>query len=114
MNQKLQTTSDQRTSQEPPLISPTLADQWAMIAVLWRRDLLKFVRRPSRLVGAFLQPIIFWVMIGGGLASTFTLKGAEGLSYEQYFLPGIVMMMVLFASIFGTITVIEDRHEGFL
>jgi len=96
------------------LVSPSLADQWAVISVLWRRDLLKFVRRPSRLVGAFLQPVIFWVMIGGGLASTFSLKGAEGLSYEQYFFPGIVMMMVLFASIFGTITVIEDRHEGFL
>jgi len=96
------------------LSKPSLSDQWAMVSVLWRRDLLKFLRRPSRLVGAFLQPIIFWVMIGGGLASTFSLKGAEGLSYEQYFFPGIVMMMVLFASIFGTITVIEDRHEGFL
>lgn len=96
------------------LIPPRFTDQWAMISVLWRRDLLKFVRRPSRLIGAFLQPVIFWIMIGGGLASTFSLKGAEGLSYEQYFFPGIVMMMVLFASIFGTITVIEDRHEGFL
>lgn len=105
--------SEQMTSGEG-LTSPSLGDQWAVISVLWRRDLLKFVRRPSRLIGAFLQPIIFWVMIGGGLASTFNLKGAEGLSYEQYFFPGIVMMMVLFASIFGTITVIEDRHEGFL
>ena len=98
----------------PSLPRPTLLDQWATVQVLWRRDLMKFVRRPSRLIGAFLQPVIFWVMIGGGLASTFTLKGAEGLTYEQYFFPGIVMMMVLFASIFGTITVIEDRHEGFL
>jgi len=106
--------SKQTTTMNEELVSPSLADQWAVISVLWRRDLLKFVRRPSRLVGAFLQPVIFWVMIGGGLASTFSLKGAEGLSYEQYFFPGIVMMMVLFASIFGTITVIEDRHEGFL
>jgi ABC-2 type transport system permease protein len=93
---------------------PGLLDEWATVQVLWRRDLIRFVRRPSRLIGAFLQPVIFWLMIGGGLASTFSLKGAEGLSYEQYFFPGIVMMMVLFASIFGTITVIEDRHEGFL
>ncbi|MBM4292431.1 MAG: ABC transporter [Deltaproteobacteria bacterium] len=98
----------------PPLRAPALADQLAMVGVLWRRDLMKFLRRPSRLVGAFLQPVIFWLMIGGGLASTFTLKGAEGLTYEQYFYPGILMMMVLFASIFGTITVIEDRNEGFL
>ena len=98
----------------PALSAPTLADHIAMVGVLWRRDLMKFFRRPSRLIGAFLQPVIFWLMIGGGLASTFTLKGAEGLTYEQYFYPGILMMMVLFASIFGTITVIEDRNEGFL
>ena len=90
------------------------ADQWATISVLWGRDLTRFVRKPSRLVGAFVQPIIFWLMIGGGLTSTFKLSGAQDLNYEQYFFPGILMMLVLFASIFGTITVIEDRHEGFL
>ena len=90
------------------------ADQWATISVLWGRDLTRFIRKPSRLIGAFIQPIIFWLMIGGGLTSTFQLSGAQDLNYEQYFFPGILMMLVLFASIFGTITVIEDRHEGFL
>lgn len=90
------------------------ADQWATISVLWGRDLTRFVRKPSRLVGAFIQPVIFWLMIGGGLTSTFKLSGAQDLNYEQYFFPGILIMLVLFASIFGTITVIEDRHEGFL
>lgn len=91
-----------------------LSDQWATISVLWRRDLSRFLRKPSRLIGAFLQPVIFWMMIGGGLTSTFKLNGAEDLNYEQYFYPGVVVMLVLFAAIFGTITVIEDRHEGFL
>jgi ABC-2 type transport system permease protein len=88
-------------------------DDLAVIQVLWKRDLLRFFRKPSRLVGAFLQPVIFWFMIGSGFASTFKL-GNTTLSYEEYFYPGVLMMMVLFASIFGTITVIEDRHEGFL
>ena len=91
-----------------------IADQWATISVLWKRDLSRFLRKPSRLIGAFMQPIIFWLMIGGGLTSTFKITGAESLNYEQYFFPGVVVMLVLFASIFGTITVIEDRHEGFL
>lgn len=91
-----------------------IADQWSIISVLWTRDLLRFIRRPSRLIGAFLQPVIFWLMIGGGLASTFKLATAEGMTYQEYFYPGILVMLVLFASIFGTITVIEDRHEGFL
>jgi daunorubicin resistance ABC transporter membrane protein len=32
----------------------------------------------------------------------------------QYFYPGIVMLVVLFTSIFTTMSVIEDRHKGFL
>ena len=86
----------------------------ATVRVLWRRDLLRFVRQRSRLFGALLQPLVFWLMIGGGMASTFRLGSATGLGYMEFFYPGIVLMMVLFASIFGTITVIEDRNEGFL
>jgi daunorubicin resistance ABC transporter membrane protein len=42
------------------------------------------------------------------------MPGAEGVGYVQYFYPGIVMLVVLFTSIFTTMSVIEDRHKGFL
>jgi ABC-type multidrug transport system permease subunit len=81
--------------------------------VLWRRDLLRFFRQPSRLVGALAQPILFWGIIGSGMAATFRMPGSsEG--YLRYFFPGVVLMVVLFASIFTTLSVIEDRHAGFL
>ncbi len=86
----------------------------ATVRVLWWRDIVRFLRQRTRLFGALLQPVVFWLLIGGGMASTFRLGSASGLGYMEYFYPGIVMMMVLFASIFGTITVIEDRNEGFL
>jgi ABC-2 type transport system permease protein len=35
-------------------------------------------------------------------------------NYLQYFFPGTVTLIVLFTAIFSTISVIEDRHEGFL
>ena len=95
-------------------MTSALRDDLATITVLARRDLLRFFRQPSRLVGALMQPVVFWLLIGGGFASTFQYAVAPGLGYMQYFYPGIVVMMVLFASIFGTITVIEDRHAGFL
>ncbi len=95
-------------------MSVALGDDLATVGVLWRRDLARFFRQRSRLVGALVQPIVFWLLIGGGMASTFSLGTAPGLGYMEYFYPGIVVMMVLFASIFGTITVIEDRHAGFL
>lgn len=81
--------------------------------VLWRRDLLRFWRQPSRLVGALGQPIIFWAVIGSGMGGTFAL-GDSGVSYLSYFYPGVVLMVSLFASIFASVSVIEDRHQGFL
>jgi ABC-2 type transport system permease protein len=86
----------------------------ATIAVLVSRDLRRFFRQRSRVVGALLQPLIFWLVIGSGLGSSFRMAGAESIGYVQYFFPGIVMLVVLFTSIFTTMSVIEDRHKGFL
>lgn len=85
----------------------------ATAAVLWRRDLVRFFRQPSRLVGALGQPLIFWLVIGTGMAATFRMPGSP-VGYLQFFYPGVVMMVVLFTAIFTTLSVIEDRHQGFL
>jgi daunorubicin resistance ABC transporter membrane protein len=85
----------------------------ATVEVLWRRDLTRFFRQPSRLAGALGQPIIFWLVIGSGMAATFRMPGS-GVGYLQFFYPGVVLMVVLFAAIFTTVSVIEDRHAGFL
>ncbi len=94
-----------------------LAYDLATAAVLWRRDLVRFFRQPSRLVGALGQPVIFWIVIGSGMSGTFRYGGAGGTAgpgYMAYFYPGVVLMVVLFAAIFTTLSVIEDRHRGFL
>ena len=85
----------------------------ATIGVLWRRDVMRFLRQPSRIIGALGQPIIVWLVIGSGMASTFKMPGSE-VGYLEFFFPGVVMMVLLFASIFSTVSVIEDRHQGFL
>jgi daunorubicin resistance ABC transporter membrane protein len=90
-----------------------LAYDAATAGVLARRDLVRFFRQPSRIVGALGQPVIFWAMIGGGLSGTFRMPGAD-VPYLAYFFPGVVIMVVLFAAIFTTASVIEDRHRGFL
>jgi len=90
-----------------------LAYDLATALVLARRDLVRFFRQPSRLVGALGQPVIFWLVIGGGFAGTFRMPGSD-VPYLAFFYPGVVLMVVLFASIFTTASVIEDRHRGFL
>ena len=85
---------------------------------LWQRELVRFFRQRSRVVGALGPPVLFWFLIGSGLGGSFRLAslppGVEGANYLQYFFPGTIALIVLFTAIFSTISIIEDRHEGFL
>ena len=66
-------------------------------------------------MGALATPIIFWVLLGSGLGKSFSASGgAAGVSYLEYSFPGTVILIVLFTAIFATISIIEDRREGFL
>lgn len=85
-----------------------------MIA-LWRREMLRFVRQRSRISGAFLQPLVFWLLLGGGLNASFQPAGAPaGTSYVTYFYPGTIALVLLFTAIFSTISTVDDRKSGFL
>lgn len=91
----------------------------AAIVALTRRELVRFLRQRTRIVGAVGQPVIFWILFGAGLRTSFKAPAwAEGLShevtYQEYFLPGVAALIVLFTAIFSTISIIEDRREGFL
>jgi ABC-2 type transport system permease protein len=75
---------------------------------LARREIVRFFRQKSRVVGAVAPPLVMWVLVGSGFKGSF-----RGDSFG-YFFPGTVVLVVLFAAIFATISVIEDRREGFL
>jgi ABC-2 type transport system permease protein len=79
------------------------------------RELKRFVRQRNRVFGALAQPILFWALFGAGLSPSFRPDtGSRVMSYNEYFFPGTVVLVVLFTAIFSTISVIEDRNEGFL
>jgi ABC-2 type transport system permease protein len=87
----------------------------AGVRALWWREVIRFVRQRSRLVGAFAQPLLFWVLLGGGFSSSLRPPGAsEDLGTMAYFYPGIIGLVLLFTAIFSTIAVVEDRKSGFL
>jgi ABC-2 type transport system permease protein len=89
---------------------------WLPIWTLTWRELLRFFRQRTRIVGALGQPLIFWVLFGAGLRGSFQAPewAPRGMSYQEYFFPGVTVMIVLFTAIFSTISIIEDRREGFL
>src|SRR5215470_7265714 len=73
-------------------------------ATLWQRELVRFWRQKSRVLGVVASPLIFWAVIGYG-------SGANG---PKLSFPGTVVLTVLFSAIFSTMSIIEDRREGFL
>ena len=85
------------------------------VATLWRREVLRFVRQRSRLVGSLAQPVVFWLLLGGGLSGAFRPPGTPaGSGYLEYFYPGVLALVLLFTAIFATISTVEDRRSGFL
>lgn len=85
------------------------------VGSLARREIVRFLRQRSRIVGALATPLLFWVLLGTGFGSSFRPPGAaESQSYLTYFYPGTVLLVVLFTSIFSCISIVEDRREGFL
>jgi ABC-2 type transport system permease protein len=82
---------------------------------LWWREIVRFYRNRSRVLGVIASPLLFWVVIGSGFGTSFRSNAPGGQShYLEYFFPGAVTMIVLFTSIFAMMSVIEDRKEGFL
>ena len=81
---------------------------------LWWREIVRFYRQKSRVIGVIASPLLFWLVIGSGFGTSFRSSGAGGQHYLHYFFPGALIMIVLFTAIFTMMSVIEDRKEGFL
>ena len=91
----------------PGLLLPALS--------LCQRELVRFLRQRHRIVGALGTPIVFWLLLGLGMGHSFRGIGVPGGDdYLKYFFPGTILMILLFTAIFSTISIIEDRREGFL
>lgn len=85
------------------------------VVTIWWREIVRFLRQRNRVVSAIAQPLVFWLVLGSGLRTSFRPPGAaEGTNYLAYFYPGIVVLVILFTSIFATISIVQDRREGFL
>lgn len=82
------------------------------IYILWLRQIKRYFRSKSRMIGSLGQPILFLVALGFGLSSSFS-AGGQG-NYIQFLAPGIIAMSILFTAVFSGIEIIWDRQFGFL
>ena len=96
-------------------VVPASAGVWLPAFTLWWREIVRFYRQTTRVVGVLASPLVFWLVIGSGFGTSFRSGTGPGQEhYLDYFYPGALIMIVLFTAIFTMMSVIEDRKEGFL
>ena len=85
----------------------------AMLMV-WRRDIIRLFRMPTRIVTGIAQPLLFLFVLGAGLEGAIGARGAAGVDYQEYLFPGILAMSVLTSALFSAIAIVWDREFGFM
>ncbi len=86
---------------------------WLVVYVLSWREFVRFFRQRNRVVAAIGTPLLFWLLFGTGLHQSFQVA-AKGPSFREYFFPGTLVLILMFTAIFSSISIIQDRGEGFL
>jgi len=84
-----------------------------IIYTIWLRNMKRYLRSKSRIIGSLGMPLFFLVILGFGLNSVVAIPNVSG-NYVEFLVPGIVSMSVLFTSIFSGIQIIWDKQFGFL
>ena len=84
-----------------------------IVYTIWLRNMKRYLRSKSRIVGSLGMPVFFLLVLGFGLNSVVSLPGM-GHGYIGFIIPGIISMSVLFTSVFSGIQIIWDKQFGFL
>ncbi len=82
------------------------------IYILWIRQIKRYYRSKSRIIGALGQPLLFLVALGFGFGPVFQQAG-QG-NYLEFLTPGVVAMSIIFSAVFSGMEIIFDRQFGFL
>jgi len=82
------------------------------IYIITLRELKRFLRQKSRLIGSLARPLFWLLVVGSGLSQLVPTRG--GISYMQFILPGILGLTILFSSMFSSLSIVWDREFGFL
>ncbi len=91
----------------------TFTSELRAIKIVWRRELIRFVKDRMRIVTSLVQPFLFLFVLGGGLQRLVS-SGTHGVDLKTFLYPGILCMTVMFTAMFSAASIVWDREFGFL
>lgn len=83
-----------------------------VIRILWLRQMRRYFRSRSRVLGAIGQPVLILLALGYGLGSVYKQAG-QG-NYLEFLVPGIIVQTLLFSGVFWGMQILFDKRFGFL
>ena len=83
---------------------------WRPVYAVLEREVVRMFRQRTRLVAAMVRPLIWLFVIGAGFGAV--LGQASGLSYQQFLVPGVLGMTMLFGAMLAALTVVYDKESG--
>jgi ABC-2 type transport system permease protein len=81
------------------------------VAAIASRDLFKFLRDRSRLIGTFVLPFLLMGLMGGTLQ--LNLGRAAGFNFVGFTFTGVLGMTIFQSSSQGVVSLLEDRQNDF-
>ncbi len=81
------------------------------IYALWYRETKVFLRERSRVISSIINPILWLLIIGGGLGSAVSFNG---INYQTFIFPGILIQTALFSSVFFGVYIVWDKKIDFM
>ena len=90
-----------------------MQDVYRGIWVISYRELLRFSRQRSRVLGSFAMPLLLLVVFGAGFNRTIGNLTPD-VDFLKFVYPGIITVTVLMSSLFAGLSVVWDREFGFL
>lgn len=83
-----------------------------VIYALWLRQVRRYTRSGSRIIGTIGQPLLLMLALGYGIGAIYR-KAGEG-DYLTFLVPGIITQTVLLSAVFWGIIILMDKRFGFL
>lgn len=81
------------------------------IYALWYRETKVFLRERSRVISSIINPLLWLLIIGGGLGSVVSFGD---INYQTFIYPGVLIQTVLFSSVFFGVYIVWDKKIDFM
>lgn len=85
-------------------------DMIRALSAVMARELRKTIRQKSRLLASTVRPLIWLFIIGGGIGSI--TENQQPGSYQEFIIPGILGMTLLFGAMLSALTTVYDKESG--